>query len=170
MVKFSRGGGKILVFCKFIKILMVSDKAIHKTFQIHKNLKINKTHYRLLFYKFLPKLYFGFNNVCSTVFGFEETHEEWCIKCQKWKYTQVVINAMWIGIEGLCIINTIKPCLKHHSSNNNTFVILFLKTRMYPHSCCIKTIKILYPFQTVNCQQVDARYFPAQINIVKIAP
>ena len=41
--QFSRGGGgggipKKLVVCKFLKILMVSDKASHKAFRIHKTL------------------------------------------------------------------------------------------------------------------------------------
>ena len=37
----SGGHPEMLVFCKFLKILMVSDKTIHKAFRIHKMLLEN---------------------------------------------------------------------------------------------------------------------------------
>ena len=42
-------------------IMVVSDKAVHKAFRIHKTLAINKSYLRFFFLHYLPKLYFGFN-------------------------------------------------------------------------------------------------------------
>ena len=54
--KIVGGIPKMLVFCNFLQILMVSDKMIHKAFRIHKTyLKQNP----LGFY-YLPQLYIGF--------------------------------------------------------------------------------------------------------------
>ena len=41
MVKFLGGIPKMLVLCNFLKILMVSDKTIHKAFRTHTTLKQN---------------------------------------------------------------------------------------------------------------------------------
>ena len=56
-----RGGGAInLVSCKFLKILMVSDKIIHKAFRLHKTL-YKQIHLRKFgFSPFKPTLYFFF--------------------------------------------------------------------------------------------------------------
>ena len=49
--------------CKFLKILMVSDKTIHKAFRIHKTLQGNplEKFYIICTIQYSPKLYFGFN-------------------------------------------------------------------------------------------------------------
>ena len=55
---------KNFVFCKFLKILMVSDKTMHKAIRFYKTLCINKAKVQnpseIFFLHFLPNLYIGF--------------------------------------------------------------------------------------------------------------
>ena len=63
MVKFLGGVLNFFIFCKFLKILMVSDKTIHKAFRIHKTLQtkpIKDFFFSLTIYIHVPKLHFGF--------------------------------------------------------------------------------------------------------------
>ena len=60
MVKFLGASQK--VFCKFLKILMVSDKTIHKASRIHTAEIFN--------FHFFPKLYFGFKKTITANFCF----------------------------------------------------------------------------------------------------
>ena len=51
----------MLGLCNFLKMLMVSDKTIHKDDKTHINNSINKTHLKKNnHFHCLPKLYFGF--------------------------------------------------------------------------------------------------------------
>ena len=56
MVKFLGASWKNLgvFFFNFLKILMVSDKMIHKAFRIHNTIR------GILYFHYLPKLYIGF--------------------------------------------------------------------------------------------------------------
>ena len=47
--------------CNFLKILMVSDKTIHKAFRIHKT--VTESIRECLDFQYLPKLYIGFNTL-----------------------------------------------------------------------------------------------------------
>ena len=59
MVNSSGGGGQKFVLCKFLKILMVSEKKIHKAFRVHETLQTK--HIReILYFHYLPELYFSF--------------------------------------------------------------------------------------------------------------
>ena len=60
MVKFSGGIPKMLLLCNFLKILMVSDKTIHRAFRTHATLQIKPIRENFHVH-YLPKLYTGFN-------------------------------------------------------------------------------------------------------------
>ena len=51
-----RGIPKILVLCNFLKILIVSDKMIHRAFRTRATLR------EIFHFHYLPKLYIGFNH------------------------------------------------------------------------------------------------------------
>ena len=61
-IKFSGASPKILVLGNFLKILMVSDKTIHKACRTHKTLynSVNPLAMIFFFFYYLPKLYIGF--------------------------------------------------------------------------------------------------------------
>ena len=56
---FFGGIPKMLVLCNFLKILMVSDKTIHRSFRSHATL-LTKPIREIFHFHYLPKLYIGF--------------------------------------------------------------------------------------------------------------
>ena len=60
---------RTLIVCKFLKILMVSDKTIHKVFRIKLYKFVNKTIREFSYFHYLPKLYFGFKEEIQTRFN-----------------------------------------------------------------------------------------------------
>ena len=64
MVTYFLGEGiqKMLVVCNFLKILMVSDKMIHRAFSTHTTL-LTKPIREIFHFHDLPKLYIGFNSI-----------------------------------------------------------------------------------------------------------
>ena len=59
MVKNFGGIPKMLVLCNFLKILMVSDKMIHRAFRTHTTLE-TKPIREIFHFHYLPKIYIGF--------------------------------------------------------------------------------------------------------------
>ena len=76
-IQFSVHGTENFSFCKFLKILMVSEKTVNRAFRIHKTLltkPIGEFFFSLLsksfffFFLYLPNLYFGFNPILTGLF------------------------------------------------------------------------------------------------------
>ena len=76
MVKFSRAYRKLLVLCNFLKMLMVSDKTVHRAFRSRRTLW-TKPIREIFHFHSLPKLYIGFKSSwravhIHTTFVFEQ--------------------------------------------------------------------------------------------------